>query len=83
MIEITDKGEYYELNSKRLEAGNLTYSEKKAWLIEARGILKASDKPCVAYTKLDNANMMRMFTKSGGRPYKINLEFDSIWFVWR
>lgn len=83
MIEIEDKGEYYLLNSKRLEDGGLSFLEKRAFVVEAREVLKSCQKPCIAYTKVDNAKMIRMFRKFGGFPYDINLEYDSIWFVWR
>lgn len=83
MIEIEDKGEYYQLNSKRLEEGNLSFLEKRAFVVEAREVLLSCNKPCVAYTKIDNAKMIRMFAKFGGQPYKINTDYDSIWFVWR
>lgn len=34
----------------------------------------------IAYTKLENPHIMKMYVKVGANPYKINIKEETIWF---
>jgi hypothetical protein len=89
MIEVKDCGDYCELNSVFWE----NY-RKKNYLADARAFYREFREierhliirdfyGWAAYTKLDNPGVMRILRKVGAQPYRINLEFDSIWFYRR
>ena len=92
MIEIVDRGDYCELNSKLWE--NYPECDYRDYITDARKFYRLfltienklrSDGYLgwAAYTKLDNPRVMRILSKVGAQPYRINLEYDSIWFFRR
>lgn len=82
-FKIVDKGKYVQIHSAAIESGKLNFSQKRLFYKNLKIIERTLKKPWVAYTKITNPVMMRIFKKLGCEPYHMDLAYDSIWFIKR
>jgi hypothetical protein len=48
---------------------------------QVENYLKTKYEAWVSWTKLENAHIMRMFSKIGAKPLEIDIKQDKIWFI--
>jgi NADH:ubiquinone oxidoreductase subunit len=83
-IEAVGREGWVQLNSPAMSRGLSSFREKRVVFNEFKTIeslIPDNYNGWIAYTKTDNPHMMRIFTKLGAKPYRIDLEYNNIWFV--